>query len=135
MRWEEARGGRAGFRIAECSVVLIAELRSTRRFILRFVGFRFGTRSLGSGDTASRLGRGRRVACGERHLQFPRKLPVLFVLGLPILFFLGLAILLCFGHRALQSISIALRRINQPMRYFSHVRPEHEHRIQSESGL
>ena len=127
MRWDEARGGRAGFRIAECSVVLIAELRSTRRFILRFVGFRFGTRSLGSGDTASRLGRGRRVACGERHLQFPRKLPILF--------FLGLVILLCFDHRALQSISIALRRINQPMRYFSHVRPEHEHLIQSESGL
>ena len=127
MRWDEARGGRAGFRIAECSVVLIAELRSTRSFILRFIGFRFGTRSLGSGDTASRLGRGRRVACGERHLQFPRKLPILF--------FLGLVILLCFDHRALQSISIARRRINQPMRYFSHVRPEHEHLTQCESAL
>ena len=86
---------------------LSAELQSGRPFTRHFVGLRFRTRGLGSSDAASRLGRSRRVACRERHLQFPGKLSVLFTLGLPFPFFPGLAILLCFGHRALQSISNA----------------------------
>ena len=136
MRWDEARGGRAGFRIAECSVVLMdPSLNYDRRAGLSFVLSAFVLELAASGPVIPLPGW---VAAGGRlrgrHRQSPRKPPVLFVLGLPILFFLGLAILLCFGHRALQSISIALRRINEPMRYFSHVRPEHEHLTHLKAG-
>jgi hypothetical protein len=72
------------------------------------------TSGLGSRDAAARLGRSGRIAGRERHLQFPGKLPVLFVLGLPFLFVFRFLIVLFFGHPILQSVSNATRRNQRP---------------------
>ena len=93
-RCRQLARGQESFRDSRSAV----ELRGTCRFFLPLAAF-IRSRNLGSSNAASGLGCGWRVARRKRHLEFPGKLPVLFLLRVSTLFLLvGFSISLWFGH-------------------------------------